>query len=39
MKYNKLTPEEQRVILHKGTEMPLTGKYYNHKEKGTYTCK
>ncbi len=39
MKYNQLTPEEQRVILHKGTEMPFTGKYYNHKEKGTYTCK
>ncbi len=39
MKYNKLTPEEQRVILHKGTERPFTGKYYDHKEKGTYTCK
>jgi len=39
MKYNKLTPEEQRVILHKGTEMPFTGNYTNHKEKGTYTCK
>lgn len=39
MKYNQLTPEEQRVILHKGTEMPFTGKYYHHKEKGTYTCK
>ncbi|UCE08895.1 MAG: bifunctional methionine sulfoxide reductase B/A protein [bacterium] len=39
MKYNKLTPEEERVIIHKGTEMPFTGQYYNHKEKGTYTCK
>jgi len=39
MKYNKLTPEEQRVILNKGTEMPFTGKFYHHKEKGTYTCK
>lgn len=39
MKYNKLTPEEQRVILNKGTEMPFTGKFYLHKEKGTYTCK
>lgn len=39
MKYNQLTPEEQRVILHKGTEMPFTGKYYHHTEKGTYTCK
>jgi peptide methionine sulfoxide reductase msrA/msrB len=38
-KYNKLTSEEERVILNKGTEMPFTGMYYSHKEKGTYTCK
>ena len=36
---NKLTPEEERVIIHKGTEMPGTGKYNKFKEKGTYTCK
>jgi len=39
MKYNKLTPEEERVILHKGTERPFSGKYYNSKAKGYYTCK
>ena len=39
MEYNKLTPEEERVIMHKGTEMPFTGKYNNHKETGVYTCK
>jgi peptide methionine sulfoxide reductase msrA/msrB len=39
MNYNKLTPEEEEVILHKGTERPGTGKYLNSKEKGTYTCK
>ena len=39
MIYNKLTPEEKQVILHKGTERAFTGKYYNHKAKGFYTCK
>ena len=39
MKYTKLTPEEERIIVHKGTEMPFTGKYYEFNEKGTYTCK
>lgn len=35
----KLTPEEERVIVRKGTERPFTGEYYNHFEKGVYTCK
>lgn len=39
MEYNKLTPEEERVIVHKGTEMPYTGKLLNNKEAGTYVCK
>lgn len=39
MKYNKLTPEEQRVILHKGTEMPFTGEYTDNKKAGTYVCR
>jgi peptide methionine sulfoxide reductase msrA/msrB len=39
MEYKKLTPEEERVILHKGTEMPFTGKYEKFTEKGTYICK
>lgn len=39
MSLNKLTPEEERVIVHKGTEMPFTGKYNNFFEKGTYVCK
>ncbi len=37
--YNKLTSEEERVIVHKGTEMPFTGEYLNNKAKGTYTCR
>ena len=39
MEYNKLSPEEERVIIHKGTEMPYTGKYTDNKEAGTYICK
>jgi methionine-R-sulfoxide reductase len=37
--YRKLTPEEERVIVHKGTERPFTGLYLNFYEKGTYHCK
>jgi len=39
MAYNKLNEEEQYVILQKGTEMPFTGKFNEHKEEGIYTCK
>jgi peptide methionine sulfoxide reductase msrA/msrB len=39
IKLNKLTPEEEYVIVHKGTERPFTGKYNNFYEKGTYICK
>ena len=39
MKLNELTPEESRVIDHKGTEPPFTGKYNHHQAEGTYTCK
>ena len=38
-KYNDLTDEEKRVILHKGTEMPGSGEYNQHAEKGVYVCK
>lgn len=39
MKYTPLTAEEERVILHKGTEQPFTGQYYGASAKGTYHCK
>lgn len=38
-KYNQLNPEEQRIIEHKGTEMPFTGEYNDHYKPGTYLCK
>jgi peptide methionine sulfoxide reductase msrA/msrB len=38
-RYNKLTPEEEFVILHKGTEAPYSGEYYYNKAEGTYLCK
>jgi methionine-R-sulfoxide reductase len=39
MGYHELTPEEQRVILHKGTERPFQGEFDNHKRPGTYICR
>ncbi|TLU55832.1 MAG: bifunctional methionine sulfoxide reductase B/A protein, partial [Chlorobium sp.] len=39
MSFNKLTPEEERVILSKGTERPFSGKYYLNKETGSYLCR
>ena len=39
MELNKLTVEEERIIVHKGTERPFTGEYNNNKEAGTYVCR
>lgn len=39
MEIEKLTKEEERVIIHKGTEYPFTGKYDDFYEKGTYVCR
>lgn len=38
-KYNKLTPEEEYIIIHKGTERPFTGALLNNKVQGVYICK
>lgn len=37
--YRKLTKEEERVIVNKGTEAPYIGKYTNNTAKGVYICK
>jgi peptide-methionine (R)-S-oxide reductase len=34
----KLTPEQYYVTQQKGTERPFTGKFYDHKVDGVYTC-
>ena len=34
-----LSPEEERVIVAKGTEPPFTGAYDDFWEKGTYVCR
>jgi methionine-R-sulfoxide reductase len=39
MKNENLTTEEERVIIHKGTERPFSGEYCDHFEAGTYVCR
>jgi peptide-methionine (R)-S-oxide reductase len=35
---SKLTEEQYYVTREKGTERPYSGKYWDHKETGTYAC-
>ena len=37
--WNALTPKEERIIEHKGTEYPFTGEYDKHFAAGTYICR
>ena len=37
--YNPLTPAEERVIIHKGTERAFVGEYTDLKDPGTFVCR
>ena len=37
--YNRLTAEEESVILRKGTERPFVGEYTDLKDLGIYVCR
>jgi peptide methionine sulfoxide reductase msrA/msrB len=39
MTMRPLTPEEEYVIVRKGTERPFTGEYDKHFQPGTYHCR
>lgn len=39
MDHRALNSEEQRVLLHKGTERPGTGHLEKHEAEGLYVCK
>jgi peptide-methionine (R)-S-oxide reductase len=39
MNYNKLTTEQERVIVNKATEPPFSGEYDNFYEEGTFICR
>jgi peptide methionine sulfoxide reductase msrA/msrB len=39
MSNKDLTPEEERIIFHKGTEPPFSGEYCDSTEPGTYICR
>ena len=36
---NKLTPEEENIIVNKGTEAPFSGEYNDFFMEGVYVCK
>jgi peptide-methionine (R)-S-oxide reductase len=39
MPYNKLSPQEERVIVQKGTERPFSGEYDHFYKPGIYICR
>lgn len=39
MRHNQLSPEEENVIVKKGTEAPFSGEYDNFYKDGIFVCK
>lgn len=37
--WNPLTPDEEYIIEHKGTERPFTGEYNDFKAEGMFVCR
>lgn len=37
--WNKLSQEEERIIVHGGTEYPFSGEYNKWKLEGTFVCR
>lgn len=37
--YNPLTPQQTAVLVHKATDRPFTGEYYQKKDHGIYICR
>ena len=39
MNYNRLTSQEEKVIMNKATEPPFAGEYDNFYQNGTFICR
>jgi len=39
MGWRELTPEEEEIMVHRGTEPPFSGEYNDHFEPGVYACR
>jgi peptide-methionine (R)-S-oxide reductase len=39
MSYNSLSPEEERILVRKGTEPAFSGEYNDLKTEGTFICR